>query len=242
MKKMRAPNSLFLIATIFLSSEACKPKGPPPVEPGDQVRYEMPSHRCAGKDRTCACRVPTDPSDAPEKISIPDGYRRFEVKLASINPAIVMNFSGQPYELRTNGESPRPFCWYFDLPIGKTEVSLRSREFKENPVQPTVFISEYRPEDQRWVSLIQLRCGSTQDPCSPDIMTAQKQEAFASYDRCAHSDIKELHWGGSLIDEHYESLNVNFSLLVNKPQEQNPAWKCLQKKDVPAVLDPEKEK
>ena len=151
-----------------------------------------------------------------------------------------MSFAGQPFELRTNGESPRPFCWYFDLPTGKTDVSLRSREFKNMFVQPTFLISEYRPEDQRWVSVIQLRCGSSQEPCSPDLMEAEKQAAFASYDKCARSDVNEIRWSGSLIDEHYASLNLNLSLLVNSRTEQNPA--CLQKKDEPATLNPEQEK
>jgi hypothetical protein len=171
---------------------------------------------------------------------VPVGYRRFEVKLASLNPAILMSFSGQPFELRTNGESPRPFCWYFDLPLGTTQVSLRSREFKNTPVQPTFLISEYRPEDQRWISIIQMSCGSNQEPCSPDIMEVAKQAAFASYDKCARSDVKAIQWSGGLVEEYYTSLNLNFSLLVNSPQEQNP--KCLQSKDEPATLNPDQEK
>jgi hypothetical protein len=213
---------------VLLSSAACKPKGPPPVEPSDQVRYELPSHRCVGKNATCACRNPLDDADAPEKILVPDGYRRFELKLASLNPAILMTFSGQPFEFRTPGESMKAFCWYLDLPIGKTDVLLRSREFKEFVVQPAFSIAEYRTEDQRWVSVIEMQCGSPQNPCSPETIKAAKDTAFTqpSYDKCARSDIKSMSWNGAVASEFYSSLDLKFSLLVNAPIEQDP--KCLQ--------------
>jgi hypothetical protein len=228
---MRTPITLLCCITSLLPLSACKPKGPPPVEPSDQVRYELPSHRCTGKGVTCICRDPSNDEDSPEKILVPAGMRRFELKLSSLNPAILVTFAGQPFEFRTTGESPRAFCWYLDLPIGKTDVTLRTREFKETVVQPAFSIAEYRTEDQRWVSVIEMSCGSATTPCTPESITAAKDAAFKqpSYDKCARSDIKSMSWNGSIDGDFYASLDLKFSLLVSAPQEQDP--KCLQKKE-----------
>jgi hypothetical protein len=215
-------STLLLSAMLLL---ACKPKGPPPVEPSDQERYELPSHRCTGSAATCVCRDGSTPEDAPEKILVPTGYRRFEMRLASVDPALLVGLSGQPFELRPNSESGDTSCWYFDLPIGQTEVSLRAREYQGTPVHATLSFAEYLPESQLWFPVVQVRCGSAQQGCGPDELSAKKQAIFSSKDRCARSEVKELHWNGGVDQDRYLDLDLRFQILVN-PMDARLDPKC----------------
>lgn len=215
---LRFSSCAFVLAA--LSSSACTkaPPAPPPLEVKARVRYELPSHRCAGKGKTCLCRDESDPADAPEQNPVPAGMRRFEVRLASLDKAVLLQFRGQPYELRPDGESPAASCWYLDLPRGSTEVSLRAREEEGIPAHAEVSLVEYRPDSGRWLPVFALRCGDPSTPCTPEEMASEKGRALKLKDRCALSEVKSMRWTGGLSEGRYLSLDLTFGLLVEEAE------------------------
>jgi hypothetical protein len=200
---------------------------PPPVEVKAQKRYDLASHRCAGKGKTCTCRDLSDPGDAPEQNAVPAGKRRFEVRLASLDRAVVLQFAGQPYELRPNGESPEAQCWYLDLPEGGfSNASLRAREHEGIPTHATVAVSEFRPDSGRWLSVFSLRCGDSTQPCSPEEMAREKPRILGTRDKCARSDVRSVQWQGSQLEGRYLSFAVSVDLVIAESDSaQDPACK-----------------
>jgi hypothetical protein len=196
---------------------------PVPLFPGDG-QATLASHRCQGG--VCACRKDGG-ADDEEQLAVPEGKKRWELRLTSSpGPAWVV-VDGQ--QLRKGTESTDA-CWYVDLAPGDRVVQLQGlAEDKLGVVGVSLTMNEYAPEKVAWYRGAFVSCGLPSGGCSVEelreIGQLVENDRRQLTDPCGTARVSGLQWRTGRVADgvHPGEVSMGFTLTVSgRVPEQAP--------------------
>jgi hypothetical protein len=130
-----------------------RPPAMPPLPSWDTTSANLAPGRCTGA--TCVCRAAE--GDDFEKTPIPDGMKRFELRVSTGPGVAWVTIDGERFY---KGGERSTECWYLDLGPGKHPVALRTHSSEpQGGFGVELSIREHNPKGPWWYETFSIRCG-----------------------------------------------------------------------------------
>jgi len=191
-----------------------KAKHPVPLFTGEST-VTLSSHRC--KNGLCTCRK--GDADAEEQTPVPQGKKRYELRISSAPGSAWLLVDGQRFH--KDAETVEA-CAYVDLAPGDREVVVQGlAENRADVVGLSLTMNEYAPERIAWYRGAFVSCGLPSGGCTVEelreIGASVEKDRRALTDPCGTARVSALKWWSGRVADgtHPGEVTIGFTLTVS---------------------------